>query len=1586
MSGLPHTPICLVPVALLILGFSTGEARADATRTLTFEDRVIAQQAIERMYYSHQVGATRPFEQAVPRELLERKVRTYLRQSAALQSLWGTELTEKMLQAELERIARRSRYPDRLMQIYEALGNDPLLVRECFVRPILANRLARNFFAYDQRIHASSRLDAESLHGRLRDGEVDSRAQIARRTVVRLRSVDALTSHLPEESSAGAFGRSGVDLPADEFAHAREETPRRVGEVGALREGRDGFEWSVLLDETGDSIEIARYSVPKQSWDAWWAGVEESLAEAPQTAVQHRGDVLPLPIPPVRSSGSSVAGGFAESSSLPENAQGSCVPDDTWANGSLDAVPKVLTGSTAVWTGTEMIVWGGAVFSSAYNRGWRYDPLVDSWMQVSTVNAPAGRIYHSAIWTGSRMIVWGGESNSVQFKDGAQYAPATDTWTLLPNANAPLQRSRHTAVWTGSQMIIWGGGLSGFGRYDVATNAWIPASTAGAPSQRLAHSAVWTGSEMIIWGGTDNSVDFSNGGRYNPSSDTWTAVSTTGAPSARRDHTAAWTGSQMIVWGGRGSAFFATGARYNPSTDTWLPTSATDAPPARSLHTAVWTGTDMLVWGGLTALSEVTTATGGRYDPASDLWRTISPVNAPAARYQHTAVWAGDLMLVWGSHDVQARPAGGRYEVGIDVWTPLTDGGVPVPRQLHSAVWTGTEMLVWGGVIDDSLTTANTGGRYDPLADSWTATAMLGVPAARTQHVAVWTGEVMVVWGGLDGSVALSSGGRYDPIADLWASTSLVGAPPAAYLAVGAWTGKWVLAWGGTDGVDYVGTGGRYDPETDAWAAITLQNAPTPRFYHTGVWTGSRFVIWGGESATGREGAGGNYDPSSNSWQTTTSAGAPSPREWHSAVWAGGRMVVWGGISGSGPALLGGRYDPTMDAWTLLPTGNAPAPRSSAVAVSTGSRAIFWGGYIGGSRVNTGGVYDSATNSWMAMSTTDAPTPRSGATMIWAGGVAMVWGGHETVSMGGGELLALQTNTGGAYGVGNFEDGDQDGESICAGDCDDSRPSVHLGAAEICDGLDSDCDGAIPPGEVDGDGDGVPVCAPDCDDGDPSRFPGNPEMCDNVDNDCDGTADGFATSCGIGPCASTGMCIAGADSCTPGAASAEVCDGVDNDCDGPVDEANPGGGAPCSTGLPGVCGAGITLCQGGQLACLQSTQPSVETCDNLDNDCNGTVDGFATTCGVGACAASGACTAGSNSCAPHPPTLEVCNGADDDCNGFLPADEADMDGDGVALCAGDCDDAQAATFPAAPEVNDGADNQCPGDDGAGLTDEISGDAGFPSVASPQSYCWPAQMGAWEYEVARSPLPGHSAGCTRVLLTSACWEDAEVPPSRGVFFYLVRARNPYTGSWGQNSALVERGEMCGPEVCGDGLDNDADGFVDCEDVASCFRTAACPTATLQFLDGPTDDLAPAALASFLGGVDLLPTDFIALRLEGGYSSDFEWCAERADFFRNTYLALSPTGGSAPSQGWQVWSRTGGGSWTGPVADTYVNYYGAQCFGPYSWCSEVGLGGRAPTIDPDDELACEARDPWYGCGAGDVRLTIVVGAGRLAVCGF
>ena len=88
-----------------------------------------------------------------------------------------------------------------------------------------------------------------------------------------------------------------------------------------------------------------------------------------------------------------------------------------------------------------MIVWGGTAGGLNFlNTGGRYNPSTDSWTATSTTNAPAGRVYHTAVWTGSQMIVWGGYDSSTYFDTGGRYNPSTDSWTATSTTNAPAPR------------------------------------------------------------------------------------------------------------------------------------------------------------------------------------------------------------------------------------------------------------------------------------------------------------------------------------------------------------------------------------------------------------------------------------------------------------------------------------------------------------------------------------------------------------------------------------------------------------------------------------------------------------------------------------------------------------------------------------------------------------------------------------------------------------------------------------------------------------------------------------------------------------------------------------------------------------------------------------------------------------------------------------------------------------------------------------------------------------------------------------------------------------------------------------------
>ena len=137
---------------------------------------------------------------------------------------------------------------------------------------------------------------------------------------------------------------------------------------------------------------------------------------------------------------------------------GQCT-DDTWTPTDTSTAPTARTDHTAVWTGSEMIIWGGLDDSTYFKTGARYFPSTDSWLATSTAGAPRARAVQSAVWTGSEMIVWGGKSTAGYINTGGRYDPSTDSWQATTTVNAPTARGSAGSVWTGygNDCLGWSG-------------------------------------------------------------------------------------------------------------------------------------------------------------------------------------------------------------------------------------------------------------------------------------------------------------------------------------------------------------------------------------------------------------------------------------------------------------------------------------------------------------------------------------------------------------------------------------------------------------------------------------------------------------------------------------------------------------------------------------------------------------------------------------------------------------------------------------------------------------------------------------------------------------------------------------------------------------------------------------------------------------------------------------------------------------------------------------------------------------------------------------------------------------------------
>ena len=79
---------------------------------------------------------------------IEQKVQDYLRDSETVEANWEKPITPEQLQAEMDRMARDTKAPEVLRELFEALGNDPFVIAECLAKPVLSERL--KFAAVDR--------------------------------------------------------------------------------------------------------------------------------------------------------------------------------------------------------------------------------------------------------------------------------------------------------------------------------------------------------------------------------------------------------------------------------------------------------------------------------------------------------------------------------------------------------------------------------------------------------------------------------------------------------------------------------------------------------------------------------------------------------------------------------------------------------------------------------------------------------------------------------------------------------------------------------------------------------------------------------------------------------------------------------------------------------------------------------------------------------------------------------------------------------------------------------------------------------------------------------------------------------------------------------------------------------------------------------------------------------------------------------------------------------------------------------------------------------------------------------------------
>jgi hypothetical protein len=292
-------------------------------RTLTFADRVAYQRAIEQVYWRHRDwpatdGSAKPsLDQVMPQAQIEKKVQDYLRNSQLLGDYWQRPITPEQLQAEMDRMARHSKKPEVLRELFEALGNDPFVIAECLARPALSARLVTNLYAHDQRFHGELKRRAES------ELAAHHSVQQMRQTSGTYNEIEWVKSDTAEAGSAptdtknveavkmnGSEWQESVEKLAGEFGNTKAAlgTPRhseaatadvvatalrrraggdqpdtdalaqiKTGVLSPLQEDEDHYYATAVITKGKDRLKLATVAWMKQPFDSWRAKAETQM-------------------------------------------------------------------------------------------------------------------------------------------------------------------------------------------------------------------------------------------------------------------------------------------------------------------------------------------------------------------------------------------------------------------------------------------------------------------------------------------------------------------------------------------------------------------------------------------------------------------------------------------------------------------------------------------------------------------------------------------------------------------------------------------------------------------------------------------------------------------------------------------------------------------------------------------------------------------------------------------------------------------------------------------------------------------------------------------------------------------------------------------------------------------------------------------------------------------------------------------------------------------------------------------------------------------------------------------------------------
>lgn len=344
-------------------------------------------------------------------------------------------------------------------------------------------------------------------------------------------------------------------------------------------------------------------------------------------------------------------------------------------------------------------------------------------------------------------------------------------------------------------------------------------------------------------------------------------------------------------------------------------------------------------------------------------WSAMSlPPSSFVAREKAAYVAFGTRVFVFGGADASGNSLGDAaiYDPTTNQWNPVSiDANAPSPRRLATAVWTGSVIVVYGGQADDASAGYFDAAAYDPAADSWTTLG--NASTGRVAPIGAASATEVVMWGGWGAASALVSGlDRMGIPSDNWQSGSTVGDPGALDSPAWAFTGQYLYLFGGRlNGTTKTNQAWSFSLASNSWSNLPAggaSSAPVARWGAFGVWDTTAFHVWGGRDETSVKNDGRYYY--GGSWTALSQTGAPSARfaPTRQSGWAfaraSGDIIFIGGQDLSGNFMTnGGRYvlstHSTATTWTLIPNWPSGEFHQWGVAAYVAGSLIIWGGRSG---------------------------------------------------------------------------------------------------------------------------------------------------------------------------------------------------------------------------------------------------------------------------------------------------------------------------------------------------------------------------------------------------------------------------------------------------------------------------------------------------------------------------------------------------------------------------------------------------------------------------------------------------------------